>query len=297
MNIEKIKYFIDLVECRNFTETAKKNFVSQTTISQQIATLEKEFDLLLIDRKQIPIEPTQAGWLFYREAQILWKQYQHIKAMMNNFQQHHMQTLDIEYSAITDMQSLLPHIPAFKEKHPRIELELNKVLLKDISEFLQKGAYDVAIAFDSAFQGKEDIRTHPLYEGKYCAVVSNQHPLFQQQTLGKHELYNYPLVMLNPAAIGDSYHLMLQHALEDGFQPNIIREVDDVETELFYILSENLMGFFPDNYQLPYPEDVVRLIPIEDSHHTFRIEIGYLKDNHNPALQPFLQHILDSISQ
>ncbi|WP_404520652.1 MULTISPECIES: LysR family transcriptional regulator [unclassified Paenibacillus] len=31
-----MKYFIDLVECRNFTETAKKNFVSQTTISQQI---------------------------------------------------------------------------------------------------------------------------------------------------------------------------------------------------------------------------------------------------------------------
>lgn len=24
MNIQKIKYFIDLVECKNFTETAKK---------------------------------------------------------------------------------------------------------------------------------------------------------------------------------------------------------------------------------------------------------------------------------
>ncbi|MDL4842108.1 helix-turn-helix domain-containing protein [Aquibacillus rhizosphaerae] len=74
MNIEKIKYYIDLVECRNFTETAKKNFVSQTTISQQIASLEKEFDMKLIDRKQIPIEPTQAGWLFYGEAVVLWKQ-------------------------------------------------------------------------------------------------------------------------------------------------------------------------------------------------------------------------------
>lgn len=39
MNFDKIKYFIDLVECRNSTETARKNFVSQTTISLQIASI------------------------------------------------------------------------------------------------------------------------------------------------------------------------------------------------------------------------------------------------------------------
>ena len=60
MNFDKIKYFIDLVECRNFTETAKKNFVSQTTISLQIASLEEETDIQLIDSKKIHIEPTPA---------------------------------------------------------------------------------------------------------------------------------------------------------------------------------------------------------------------------------------------
>lgn len=297
MNIEKIKFFIDLVECRNFTETAKKNFVSQTTISQQIASLEKEIDLPLIDRKQIPIEPTQAGWLFYSEAQIIWKQYNHMKAKMANFQQHHTQTLSIEYAAITDMQSLIRFIPTFNENYPNIQLELSKVLLKDIPEFLQKGIYDVAIAFDSAFKGKDTIRTYPLYEGRYCAVVSREHPLFHKKAVSKSELYAYPLVMLNPTVIGDSYYLMIQHALKDGYQPNIIRTVDDIETELFHILTENLIGFFPDNQQIAYGEDEIRLIPIEDSHHIFKIEIGYAKENKNPALHLFLRQIRDSFSQ
>lgn len=296
MNLEKIKYYIDLVECRNFTETAKRNFVSQTTISQQIASLEKEFNLQLIDRKHIPIEPTPAGWLFYGEALILWKQYNHMKAKLENYQQH-TQTLSIEYSAITDMQSLLRFIPTFKEKHPNIKLELNKVLLKDIAEYLLKGIYDVAIAFDSAFKGKEEIRTYPLYEGQYCAVVNHQHPLFHKEAISKNELYEYPLVMLNPNVIGDSYHLMIQHALEDGFQPTILRTVDDVETELFHIMTENLIGFFPDNYHLPYPKEQIRLIPLEESHHTFKIEIGFLKENLNPALQRFLHQIQYSFSQ
>lgn len=45
MHIEKLKYFIDLYECRNYIETARKNFISQASISQYISSLEKEFNL------------------------------------------------------------------------------------------------------------------------------------------------------------------------------------------------------------------------------------------------------------
>lgn len=297
MNIEKIKYFIDLVECRNFTETSKKNFVSQTTISQQIASLEKEFQIQLFDRKQIPIEPTQAGWLFYSEAVILWKQYNHMKTKMANYQSHHTQTLGIEYASVTDIESLLKLIPSFKENNPNIKLELNKVFLKDVSGFLQKGIYDIAIAVDSEFEGKEDILTKALYEGNYCAVVSNEHPLFNNECITTEELYEYPLVMLNPTVIGNSYYLMLQHAIDDGYHPKILRTVEDVETELFYIITENLIGFFPDNYNLSYLKNEVKLIPLKASHHTFKIEIGYLKENKNPALRLFINEIHNWFSQ
>ncbi len=215
MNIEKIKYFIDLVEYRNFTETAKKNFVSQTAISQQIASLEAEFNIQLIDRRQIPIEPTPAGWLFYGEAVILWKQYNHMKSKMENYRKNDTQLLSIEYA----------------------------------------------------------------------------------KSISKDELYEYPLIMLNPTTIGNSYDLMIQNAIQDGYQPKIIRLVDDIETELFYIITENLIGFLPDNYTLTYLKDDIRLIPLEDTHHTFRIELGYLKDNKNAALKTFLNHIPDLFFQ
>ncbi|MDT8715418.1 LysR family transcriptional regulator [Clostridium sp. 19966] len=292
MNIEKIKYFIDLVECRNFTETARKNFVSQTTISQQIASLEKEFGTQLIDRKQIPVEPTKAGWLFYEEAIVLWKQYNHMKIKMENYQNDYTQILNIEYAAVTDIQRLLKFIPSFRENYPNVKLELNKVLLGNISEFLKRGIYDAAIAFDSEFEEKDGIVTNTLYKGQYCAVVSNKHPLSPKDSISINELYEYPLVMLNPTTIGNSYYLMLQHAIEDGYQPKIMRTVDDVETELFYIITENLIGFFPDNHQLPYLNDQLKLIPLKDSHHTFKIEIGYLKDNPNPALRLFLNQMV-----
>lgn len=297
VHIDKIKYFIDLVECRNFTETAKRNFVSQTTISQHIAALEREFNLTLIDRKQIPIEPTQAGWMFYGEALVLWKQYNHMRKRAKHFQQDHTLILSIEYSTLTDIQSILTFIPAFNKAHSNIKLDLNKVLLKNVSTFLKKGLYDVAIAVDSELQGDDSITTLPLYKGKYSAAVSRTHPLFHYDAITKDQLYQFPLVMLNSNAIGNSYSLMIQHAIEDGYQPNIVRTVEDIETELFHIITDNLIGFFPDNYYLNYPEKEVRLIPIQDTHHNYQIEVGFLKENNNPALAPFLSTIQNWFSQ
>lgn len=291
INIEKIKYYIDLVDCRSFTETAKRNYVSQTTISQTVAALEDTFQSKLINRKKTPIEPTEAGQLFYDEAVVLWKQYEGMQKKMRNFQANQVGSLSIEYSAMTDIQTLLSVIPAFRKEYPLIELNLNKVLLKNIADYLRKGIYDVAVAFDSEFEGKKDIATVPLYAGSYQAVVGAGHPLFGKEIVTLAELYRYPLVMLDPAVIGASYDLMLQHAHKDGFQPQIAKTVDDVETELFAIRTDNLIGFFPDNYNLNYPSDEIRMIPIEGSFHTFEIALGYLSANAKPAIQTLIRSI------
>lgn len=64
MHIEKLKYFIDLYECRNYIETARKNFISQASISQYISSLEKEFNTKFFDRSVTPIQPTLAGKMY-----------------------------------------------------------------------------------------------------------------------------------------------------------------------------------------------------------------------------------------
>lgn len=294
MNIEKLKYFIDLVECQNFTDTAKKNYVSQATVSQQIASLEKEFDLLLVDRKKIPVEPTPAGRLFYEEATALWKQYHKMKQKMEGYKQGYPQTLNIEYASTTDIELLLKLIPPFQKMYPDIKIQVTKVLLKDIADYLNKEIYDLAIAIDSEFEDAKNIFTQPFYVGKYCAVVSSEHALADRNELTLEELYQYPLIMMNAQHIGHSYYKMIERAIAEGFYPNIVRNVDDVETELFYIVTEHLIGFFPDNYQSTYLNQNIRLIPIKDTHHKFQIVAGYRKDNSNSSLRLFLKYVKDS---
>ena len=61
MKIEKLPYFIDLYETRSYTKTARNNYISQTSVTQFINSLEEELQVKLFDRTTLPIQPTAAG--------------------------------------------------------------------------------------------------------------------------------------------------------------------------------------------------------------------------------------------
>ncbi|MET3210715.1 UNVERIFIED_CONTAM: DNA-binding transcriptional LysR family regulator [Paenibacillus sp. PvR008] len=60
----------------SFTQAAKRHYISQTAISQQIASLEKELSIKLFDRTVNPIKLTEAGEVFYKDIQAMLSQYQ-----------------------------------------------------------------------------------------------------------------------------------------------------------------------------------------------------------------------------
>ena len=61
MLLRQIKYFCTIVEEGSFTEAAEKCFISQSAISQQIQSLEKELGVKLIKREIVDFLLTHAG--------------------------------------------------------------------------------------------------------------------------------------------------------------------------------------------------------------------------------------------
>lgn len=45
VKIEKLPYYIDLYETRSYTKTARKNYISQTSVTQFINGLEEELQV------------------------------------------------------------------------------------------------------------------------------------------------------------------------------------------------------------------------------------------------------------
>ena len=51
MLLRQMKYFVAVVECSSFTEAAEQCYISQSAISQQIQSLERELGVELIRRQ------------------------------------------------------------------------------------------------------------------------------------------------------------------------------------------------------------------------------------------------------
>ena len=68
MSTNQLTYFIAVAENQNFTKAAAQCYLTQTAITQQIQILEKQMDVVLIDRTSRPIKLTQAVHIFYHEA-------------------------------------------------------------------------------------------------------------------------------------------------------------------------------------------------------------------------------------
>ena len=65
MQIESLRVFCDLAESRSFTSAARINQITQSAVSQQISSLERHFDTLLIERSKKMFRLTKEGQLLY----------------------------------------------------------------------------------------------------------------------------------------------------------------------------------------------------------------------------------------
>ena len=68
MEIRQLRYFISVAEQLNFTEAAKRLFVAQPSVSQQIASLERSMDVKLFIRDKHSVKLTPAGKVFLNDA-------------------------------------------------------------------------------------------------------------------------------------------------------------------------------------------------------------------------------------
>ena len=66
MLLRQMRYFAAVVDCGSFTEAAEQCYISQSAISQQIQSLEKELGIELLHRenRRFTVTPTGPVFLF-----------------------------------------------------------------------------------------------------------------------------------------------------------------------------------------------------------------------------------------
>ena len=122
--IKQMKYFQAVVRYQNFTKAAEECYISQSAISQQIQSLEKELGVKLIQREHRKIELTLAGEYFYRNSLVIVSDFDRLCAETKRLAKGVEHELIIGYLRHYRGMELKEAITEFNAKYSEVFLQL-----------------------------------------------------------------------------------------------------------------------------------------------------------------------------
>ena len=216
MDFRQLEAFCAIVEWGNFSEAARRLFISQPTVSSHILSLENSLNVRLINRNTKPVTITKEGKRFYKYASALLQLREKVISEFGGFSDN---VITIGASSIPSAY-ILPDIMAdYKRVSEDTVFNVMQSDSEDTIERLTEGSIDMGIAGAS------------LNDDRFCCRV----------------IYRDEMVLAVPAT--DYYKELIRNktAVEIIMEePYILREKGSGtrrESELFL---EN-MGFSPDS--------------------------------------------------
>jgi len=186
VSLTQLEYVVAVDQHRHFGKAAKAVHISQPTLSQQIQKLEDDLGLIIFDRLQKPIIPTEEGKHFIAQARNVLKEQQKLLYLASK--KPTGVSGKFRMGIIPTVAShLLPlFVGSFSKKYPHVDLYIEELKTDTIIQELKNDRIDGAILATPL----EDpsLKEHPLYYETFFLYLSEHHPLLAKQSLTSHDL-------------------------------------------------------------------------------------------------------------
>ncbi|WP_170138669.1 LysR family transcriptional regulator [Edaphovirga cremea] len=188
MNLTRLRTFLVLTECLNFSEAAEILYCSQPTVSIQIRTLEEEIGCTLFDRVGKKLYVNQQG----NEFKIYATQMLNIWAAAK---ENALRSRSGEYGLLSFGASnfvgiyLLPILlSTFKKKHTKIKINMQIRSSATLLGLLEKNEVDFLILSDQVKINETIYQKKDFYRDRLILVAPSEHPLAQVTLLDLSQL-------------------------------------------------------------------------------------------------------------
>lgn len=217
MEITYLNEFIKVAETGNYLEAADELFISQSSLSKHIQTLEREMGLSLLDRTTRKVKLSSAGGVFLPFAKSLVKTYEDsIVALKKNEENAKKEfTLgvlpSIDSYGISDIVS--EYIKKWKDTKVRLDEDDTSILI----DKLKKGLYHLAFAYD--IKSDPSFVSVPYATDYLVAVIPKGHHLANQKSVTLKELAKENLIVLKSHTI--LFKVTMESFKKAGLNPTL----------------------------------------------------------------------------
>ncbi len=298
MNINQIHYFLAIVRTKSFSEAAYDLFISQSSISKQIKSLEEELGIKLFTRTSNQRVLTPAGQIFYRYAKNMYDLHKDMLSEIDQLKNNIVNTIRIANIPIIPMYrnfNIGANLAIFQDQHrdEQIKFETYEASQTDILRDLYNGFTDFAVVREERIPNPSDFDIRLCSADRLVVVCRKDHPLTHngKPTVSLDELTNYQIMMLGKESelrmpIIDMF---AQHGLKikehgESLRPRIIQGL---------LTVGDTVSILPDNIVDLQTFDQLTTLPMSVDITSRAVLVRLKNNNHSKLLQEFWNYWQD----
>lgn len=296
MTFQQLRYFVAVAQYLHFGEAAKACFISQPSLSHSIMDLETELNLKLLYRENRTISLTEAGKVFFDEAQEIIQKVDDAIIKARRAGAGYSGTLHIGALGGLSSENFLSTIAAFKKEYPEVELDFTQTNMATLNLCLLKGSFDVVLSREiDVRQRCDELTWQTLYQDCFGILTPKGYSLSKlENTNNLSCLCNEPFVFLKPSVTPNIYKYIKQLCISRNL---VMKEEYPAPTlEILCTLVKAGMGIaiVPD-CAMNYSNGGLDFVPLQGEDALSNVVLAWRKKNMNPIVPTFLNkfHIIN----
>lgn len=242
LDLWQLEVFCAVAELRCFSRAAEALYVSQSTVTSHISSLEKRLGVKLFDRTTRKVTLTPAGKLFYKHAKDLLVGHERALQELSRFQCGLAGELIFGASAVPAHYLLPALMTKFQREFPETQLFMRVGSSEQILSGVLDGGLEMGVI---GFRASEPrLKVIPLWSDEIILITPPGHEWAERSFVPISKLSGQPFIFREEGS--GTRKIFEQFLLQHDFSPRrlkIIAEVGDTETLKRFVAAGGGVGF------------------------------------------------------
>lgn len=216
LDINHLKEFIAVCEASSFQDAADSLFVSQSSLSKHIVSLEKELGVPLFSRSGRKAKLTRYGEILLNYARNICGSYNFLAEEIANELGQSQNSFVLGCIPVMAQYHITEIIAAFKQNYPQFRVSNFEDHTQNLIPLLRNGTCELAFLRSEDPDSDEFTRIWHSTD-VLSAVISKSSPLAKKDSLSVSDLKNHDLMLLPVHTKIEE--ILTKACLDSGFEP------------------------------------------------------------------------------
>jgi molybdate transport repressor ModE-like protein len=294
LDVRRLRVLREVARCGSFSAAADALHFTQSAVSQQIAALEREAGMPLVDRNARGVRLTQAGEALVRHTHAILARLADAEAELEAIAGLRGGRVRLASFPSAGATIAPAAIARYRERHPGVEISLVLAEPPEGAQRLRSGEVDVALLIETPWEHPADdpIERVRILDDPMYVCLPRAHAMAPKARLRLEDLREDAWLLGTTGTCPDA-SIFLRACERAGFEPQIAFHSDDYLAIQGFVAAGMGVSFIPDLALVTVRDDVVirELTPRAPSR---RVVAGTLAGGYrSPATEAMLQILVE----